>query len=137
MLCAFKDWVFISMDIACIAVLGYVIHELITGDHNAKEIFAIIYIYLMFVIFYLSIRLRFIPQKTWVFRVHIFNFLYSLFTIITGYLELIRSLSEENTGFLNTNKTLFALNMVVLLLAHIVFAMYLCCWQIPYIRRSN
>ena len=133
-----RDWIFIALDITCVAFLGYVINEMITGEHDAKQIFAIVYIYFMFVIFYLSIRLRFVAQQTWVFRVHIFNFLYSLFTIITGYLELIKSLSDDaGDGLLKTSPVLFVFNMIALVLAHVVFAMYLCCWQIPYARRRS
>lgn len=53
-----------------------------------------------------------------------FNILFSLFTIVTGYLELVRSIKGE--GFLNSNPGFFGMNLLSLISAHVVVTVYMC-----------
>jgi hypothetical protein len=55
------------------------------------------------------------------YRIHVFNFLFSLFTLATGYVELTRTLIKSQ-GFSALN----IMQLVSLLLAHLVVLMYLC-----------
>lgn len=63
-------------------------------------------------------------------RIHIFNFLYSLFTLATGYLEVMNTMKAmyKNKGTVDNNLlALFLLELSSLIMAHIVVGVYLCC----------
>lgn len=85
---------------------------------------------------YLTFRAKYCPQPSQeqdpvarstqlnlLYRIHIFNFLFSLFTLATGYVELTRNLAKHNYSF----TALFTMEMVSLAAAHVVLLVYLCC----------
>ncbi len=63
-------------------------------------------------------------------KIHIFNFLYSLFTLATCYIEVMNTMKAmyKNKGSVdNSLLPLFLLEFSSLIMAHIVVGVYLCC----------
>jgi hypothetical protein len=61
-------------------------------------------------------------QLNLLYRIHVFNFLFSLFTLATGYVDLTRNLVKHSAvNALNT------MEGVSLAGAHVVVLVYLCC----------
>ena len=68
---------------------------------------------MQFLALYLTFRLKHIRSRldiNVIYRFHLFNFLFSLFTIVTGYLEVVRSIKGE--GFLNGNPGFFGMHLL-------------------------
>lgn len=88
----------------------------------------IIYIYLQLMVLYMTFRVKYcsVDNMNLLYRIHVFNFLYSLFTIATGYVEVARGLVAGN-GLLKSSTGLFICEIISLILAHIVICVYLCC----------
>ena len=60
-----------------------------------------------------------------IYRFHLFNFLFSLFTLVTGYLEVVKSINGD--GILKASPGFFALHLSSLVCAHLVISIYICC----------
>ena len=83
---------------------------------------------MQFLALYLTFRLKHCTMRTDVnviYRFHLFNFLFSLFTAVTGYLELVKSINGD--GMLKNTPIFFVLHLLSLMSAHIVIAVYICC----------
>lgn len=86
------------------------------------------YVYIQLMVTYLTFRTKYCDQThmNLLYRIHVFNFLYSLFLLATGYVQLMSSLvSTQSTA--NLNLPLMIFELVSLVLAHIVVMVYLCC----------
>lgn len=85
---------------------------------------------MQFLALYLTFRLKHCTTRVdinVIYRFHLFNFLFSLFTLVTGYLELIKSINGD--GMLKNTPGFFALHLLSLISAHVVIAVYICCPQ--------
>ena len=126
-----KSCLLASLDLSVIGLFIMTLILLIIFDLPAsKQPFLLLYIYLQLVALYLTFRLRHtnVFNVTVLFRFHLFNFLYSLFTLVNGYLEIIRSVNGE--GLLTSNPWMFGADLGGLVAAHVVIFIYLCCPQV-------
>jgi hypothetical protein len=81
---------------------------------------------------YLTFRVKYCPQPaqpdpmnsslSLLYRIHVFNFLFSLFTLATGYVEVTRTIVNKGSF-----SVLYSLELISLIMAHIVVMVYLCC----------
>ena len=116
------------MDLSFVALLVLTIIILIGDYIEDIQPFLIIYMYMQFLALYLTFRLKHCSTRidlNVIYRFHLFNFLFSLFTVVTGYLELIKSINGD--GMLKANPGFFGLHLLSVLSAHIVIAIYICC----------
>ena len=65
-----------------------------------------------------------------IYRFHLFNLLFSLFTVVTGYLELVKSFKGE--GMIISNPGFFAVYIFSFLCAHFVIGVYVFCPRLSY-----
>jgi hypothetical protein len=93
----------------------------------AKYPFIIAYIYLQYIAFYLTFRLKHCRALhiSVLFRFHLFSFLYSIFNLVTGYLEIVRSINGD--GLISESVRFFMIQISSLVCAHIVVFVYTCC----------
>lgn len=106
-----------------------------TSDNSPnQQPFVIIYIYLQFMVLYMTFRARYcqVQNLNLLYRIHVFNFLYSLFTLATGYVELTRAIIAGGS-LLEGKVGLFIFEVFSLISAHVVLGVYLCC---PYLSFS-
>lgn len=77
---------------------------------------------------YMTFRAKYctVDNVNLLYRIHIFNFLYSSFTMATGYFEIIRGLVSGN-GVIKSSLTLYLFEVFSLVLSHVVLLVYLCC----------
>lgn len=98
------------------------------SKEDGQQSFLMVYIYMQFMVLYLIFRTKYctVDNVSLLYRIHIFNFLFSIFTLLSGYVEVIRAVIGQNE-LVKTCLTLFVFESVALVLAHIVLAVYICC----------
>ena len=83
--------------------------------------------YLEFIAFYLCFRLKYCTRISInvLFRLHLFSFLYSIFHLVVGYLEIVQCISAGGvcTGSHYSNMVFV---LVALACAHVVIVVYTC-----------
>ncbi|CDW88717.1 ring-h2 finger protein rha1b [Stylonychia lemnae] len=138
-----KRCLLIMLDLFFVGLLALTVVVLIGDFAQDVQPFLIIYMYMQFLALYLTFRLKHCTMRTdinVIYRFHLFNFLFSLFTAVTGYLELVKSINGD--GMLKHTPTFFGLHLLALMSAHIVIAVYICCPQLSlserfYVRRGR
>jgi hypothetical protein len=80
-----------------IFLFGSITYMVLKDFMIAKYPFIIAYIYLQYIAIYLTFRLKHCRALniSVLFRFHLFSFLYSIFNLVTGYLEVVRSINGD------------------------------------------
>jgi hypothetical protein len=61
------------------------------------------------------------------YRIHVFNFIYSLFMMAMGYVELTKAILGASDLIKNGHIAMFIFCMLSLILTHVVLSVYMCC----------
>lgn len=77
---------------------------------------------------YMTFRVKYctVDNLGLLYRIHIFNFLFSIFTLLSGYIEVIRALIGSS-DLIQSSIGLFVFETLALVLAHVVLSVYVCC----------
>lgn len=93
-----KEKILLGVDLLFLVVffgslIGFVVKKYMIEDYP----FLLVYIYLVYLALYLTFRLKHCKSMPLpvLYRLHLFNFLFSVFSLITGYIEVIRSIKNE------------------------------------------
>jgi hypothetical protein len=124
-----KKIIFYSLDLIFAAFLISTITVIIVKQFLVKDYpFMVVYIYLQYVATYLTFRLKhfsFYIRDAIVNRIHIFNFMFSVFNMIIGYVEMADNIDHGH--IYQPNKGYFFIVLSATICAHIVIMAYLFC----------
>jgi len=126
-----RSRLFYALDVTAFLMFFGTMVLMVLSEKNKEEgqqSFLMVYIYMQFMVLYLTFRTKYctVDNVSLLYRIHIFNFLFSIFTLLSGYVEVIRAVIGQNE-LVETRLTLFIFETVALVLAHIVLAVYICC----------
>lgn len=128
-----KKYLLLFLDILFVALLFVTIFVLVADAIKDVQPFYIIYMYLQFLALYMTFRLRHTSARidvNVIYRFHLFNMLFSLFTVVTGYLELVKSFKGE--GMMAANPGFFVVYLFSFFCAHFVIGVYIFCPRLSY-----
>jgi hypothetical protein len=123
-----KKIILITLDTAFILILIILFALAIAYDYLVTTYpLVFTYIYIQYIFLYMTLRIKHCTSlsTTLIYRFHLFNFLFSLFDAIMGYIEVIKSLNGE--GLMVENSGYFILELSSLVSAHVVVSIYVCC----------
>ncbi len=90
--CPLRFWILLTLDLTMFCIFGLTIAAVALQLVGGMECVILFYVYLQLLVTYMTFRVRFMENRRGTFRIHMFNFLYSIFTLLTGYYEIIKTI---------------------------------------------